>query len=154
MRDGNDWPREGSDIHAVSGATYPQKRRRIWPWVLGAVVLVALVVACKGVAGSDDYTPAPTMLPSDEASTPRQTLPPGTIPEGVWSVGVSGGVPSGTYRVAKAIQSTDLCYWQVSNDAEGTDIVKNDVPTGGTPQVTLTKGQWFKTQGCGDWVKR
>jgi hypothetical protein len=74
----------------------------------------------------------------------------GQITEGVWKVGTD--ITAGTYRTDTNV-SGSTCYWQKSSDAEGTKILSNDLPTGGRPQVTLTKGQWFKTQGCGDWSR-
>jgi hypothetical protein len=128
----------------------PPKKRRAWPWVVAILVLVV----CGGgltivlAVGSAATKSTPTLLATDEAAKPHV---PGTIQEGVWPVGVAGGVSSGTYRVTRPLEAKATCYWQISKDSESQDIVKNDFVTGGTPQVTLTKGQWFKTQGCGEW---
>jgi hypothetical protein len=84
---------------------------------------------------------------------PNQSLPPGRIPDGVWKVGAKGGVAPGTYTVTKKLTADDNCYWQISRDFAGNKIVANDIPGGGTPEVTLKKDQFFKTEGCGDWAK-
>jgi hypothetical protein len=47
-----------------------------------------------------------------------------------------------------------MCYWQVSSDEAGEKIISNDIVTGGTPQVKLKNGQWFKSENCGTWHKR
>lgn len=67
-------------------------------------------------------------------------------------VHVGEDVPAGTYRTNDSVDSGD-CYWEKSSDAEGADIIDNDIVKAGRPQVTLKKGQWFKSQGCPDWYK-
>lgn len=72
-----------------------------------------------------------------------------TITEGTWAVGVD--VRPGTYRT-KAPVSGD-CYWSITSDANGSNIVANDIVTGGRPTVTLGHGQFFTTNRCGEWLK-
>lgn len=67
-------------------------------------------------------------------------------------VHVGEDVPAGTYRVATAVDGD--CYWKKSKDAEGDDIIDNDIPAGGRPQVTLKSGQWFTSKDCPDWIKK
>jgi hypothetical protein len=67
---------------------------------------------------------------------------------------VGEDVPAGTYRTVDVVSSEGTCYWMKAKDSEGSDIIANGVPTGGHPQVTLVKGQWFTTESCGTWVKR
>lgn len=67
-------------------------------------------------------------------------------------VHVGEDVPAGTYRVATAVGGD--CYWKKSKDAEGDDIIDNDIPAGGRPQVTLKSGQWFTSKDCPDWIKK
>lgn len=70
-------------------------------------------------------------------------------------VHVGEDVPAGTYRAVRAAGGgTDMCYWSKSRDAEGSDILDNDLVQGGRPQVTLKKGQWFRSQGCPEWRKK
>lgn len=71
-----------------------------------------------------------------------------TISEGTWTVG--SDVQPGTYRTRAAVGGT--CYWEVDNASGG--IVKNDIVTGGFPTVTLSAGQTFVTERCGDWLKQ
>lgn len=72
-----------------------------------------------------------------------------TITEGTWAVGVD--VQPGTYRTKEAVSGQ--CYWGIYADANGDDIVANDIVTGGRPTVTIKSGQFFKTSRCGDWIK-
>ena len=49
----------------------------------------------------------------------------------------------------------DRCYGMISKSGtNGADIIKNDLPAGGFPQVTLTKGQDFNSARCGTWAKK
>lgn len=73
-----------------------------------------------------------------------------TISEGTWAVG--SDVRPGTYRAKKPVAAS--CYWEITSDANGNDIVANDIPGGGRPTVTLSEGQYFSTNGCGEWGRR
>jgi hypothetical protein len=71
-----------------------------------------------------------------------------SVTEGVWVVGVD--IKPGTYR-AQGVSSD--CYWSItSTGSNGGDIIDNDIPGGGNPQVTLEEGQDFETSRCGDWT--
>jgi hypothetical protein len=72
-----------------------------------------------------------------------------TITEGNWAVGVD--VQPGTYRTKEPV--TDHCYWGIYADANGSNIVANDIVTGGRPTVTIKNGQYFTTTRCGEWIK-
>ncbi|MGC9671223.1 hypothetical protein ACNTMW_32340 [Planosporangium sp. 12N6] len=72
-----------------------------------------------------------------------------TIHEGIWAVGVD--IQPGTYRVKDPVSGS--CYWGIYSDANGNNIVANDIVTGGRPTVTLAGGQYFTTRRCGDWTK-
>lgn len=103
-------------------------------------------------AGGAQYTcggPKPYRWLPDHTSTPAAAKP--TI-KGDDLVHVGEDVPAGTYRAVEAISGD--CYWKKSKDAEGSDIIDNDIPSGGRPQVTLKAGQWFTSDGCPDWVKK
>lgn len=67
--------------------------------------------------------------------------------DGVWQVGKD--IDAGTYRANDSV--TDRCYWEVS---VGDDIVQNDMPGGGYPQVTVSDGQQLKLQNCGTFTKQ
>jgi hypothetical protein len=71
-----------------------------------------------------------------------------TITDGTWTVAVD--ITPGTYRSNGA--SAD-CYWAITaTGSNGADIIKNDLPGGGRPQVALEEGHDFNTQRCGDWT--
>lgn len=72
-----------------------------------------------------------------------------TIREGTWNVGRD--VEAGTYITEKEVSG--LCYWEINVGNDIMDIIANDLPGGGIPEVTLTEGQTFKTNGCGTWKK-
>jgi hypothetical protein len=76
--------------------------------------------------------------------------PPRIAEDGIWKIG--DDFPAGTYRVTESVSGMD-CYWTKSSDPEGEDIISNDVPSGGRPQVSLKNGQWFTTERCGVWEK-
>ncbi len=73
-----------------------------------------------------------------------------TISGGTWAVG--SDVRPGTYRAKKPVAAS--CYWEITSDANGNDIVANDIPGGGRPTVTLSEGQYFSTNGCGEWGRQ
>jgi hypothetical protein len=79
----------------------------------------------------------------------ERTIARNTIGEGDWAVGVD--VQPGTYRTTGPVSGD--CYWEIDSDANGDDIVANDIVTGGRPTVTLENGQYFTTNRCGDWRK-
>jgi hypothetical protein len=147
-------PEQGS----FPAPVYP-KPRRVWPVVLGGLVVAVLGLCALGAyaLGSLPANDATSVSdPTTHAASPRTAPHPGVRPaiKGDDLVHVGEDVSAGTYRTATAVQPGGLCYWQKSTDAEGAHITKNDVPTGGRPQVTLVKGEWFKTQGCPDWLKK
>lgn len=100
-------------------------------------------VAVPPMEGDPEVTPAPAPKPKPEKPA---------IGEGVWHVG--DDVPAGTYRAVTPVDPSGLCYWMRAKDDAGQNIVANGIPTGGRPQVTLRKGEWFTSQGCPIWVKR
>ncbi|SEE37094.1 hypothetical protein [Jiangella alba] len=72
-----------------------------------------------------------------------------TVTDGVWTVGLD--IAAGTYRATDVSSS---CYWAVlRSGSNGDDIIANDLPSGGNPQVTVEDGHDFETVRCGEWVK-
>lgn len=109
--------------------------------------------------GTTPVTTAPTTQPTrpSPSSGTGIVLPaapvkaaPVTIGEGVWEVG--SDVKAGKYKLLVSPDPDANCYWEITRDDAGQDIVSNDLPTGGHPQVTLKKGQFFHTQDCGAWT--
>jgi hypothetical protein len=88
--------------------------------------------------------------PREDAATQAEKVQAqNTIREGTWAIGVD--VQPGTYRTKDAVSGS--CYWEIDSDANGNNIVANDIVTGGRPTVTLSGGQYFTTNRCGDWAK-
>lgn len=145
-----------------AGPPQPARKGKVGRIVLGIVVLA---VTCFGgiAVGAFFAQPEATTSAADDAeassigeapSTAKSAAakaPAPTIDDGVWVVG--DDMPAGTYKVTAAVDS--LCYWEISKTG-GTgvlDIVANDLPGGGKPQVSLKRGQTFKTDNCGTWRK-
>lgn len=72
-----------------------------------------------------------------------------SISDGVWQVGKD--VDAGTYRATSQVGSD--CYWEISTD-NGDNIVQNDFPGGGYPEVTVGDGQQLKISSCGTMTKQ
>jgi len=150
------------------------KRKLSGGAVFGIVVLCLLAVCCSGViiAAATGGKPADkgTVVTTDEptfgSSAPLASTSAATIPsapkvkptkpvvkiEADTLVHVGEDVPAGTYRVPVSVDGD--CYWMKSTDAEGGNIIANDIVQGGRPQVTLKSGQWFTSQRCGEWIKK
>lgn len=85
-------------------------------------------------------------------SAAEQRVAETTITEGTWTVGRD--IEPGTYSTASAVTS-GRCYWAIyTSGTNGSDIVENDIVTGGMPTVTLSEGQDFNTSRCGEWRKQ
>lgn len=80
----------------------------------------------------------------------EQQVAASQIKDGTWTVGVD--IEPGTYRTAEAV--TSMCYWAIlKTGTNGADIIRNDLPKGGFPSVTLKAGQDFENS-CGIWTKQ
>lgn len=88
----------------------------------------------------------------EEAITAAEkTQAANTIKEGTWTVGVD--LEPGTYRTTSEVASG--CYWGIyRTGSNGSDIIDNDIVSGGRPYVTLSAGQDFKSSRCGTWSKQ
>ena len=87
----------------------------------------------------------------DAVSGAEQQKAASLIREGTWTVGVD--IEPGTYRTSADV--TSGCYWAIyRTGSNGSDIIENDIVTGGRPTVTLSVGQDFKTSRCGSWSKQ
>ena len=91
-------------------------------------------------------TPTATVTATTKVTAPPPP-PVADITEGVWTVGVD--IKAGNYKVIAPIE--EQCYWKISKTgSNGDDIISNDLPSGGRPQVRLRAGQDFETKDCGD----
>ncbi|MGP5607146.1 MULTISPECIES: coiled-coil domain-containing protein [Micrococcaceae] len=73
-----------------------------------------------------------------------------TVTGGTWTVGLD--IAAGTYRADEPVDSD--CYWAIMRTGSNGDLIENDIPGGGRPSVTLSKGQDFNTSRCGSWTKQ
>lgn len=141
----------------------PLRQKKIWPWLVGGLVLAILmgmVALCAGLVAMDGtVTPPPTLptttLPTTEAPTASKAGAIVTIGQGDWLVGKE--VAAGTYRTPGAEDSAvPLCNWAVWTD----DYKNNAVAVGLSSKVdqpgrvVLKAGQVFETSGCKPWVKQ
>jgi hypothetical protein len=154
---------------AANTAPTPRKKRALLGF---AVVAAVFLLGCcsgffAGSAGETDpqvisspspyavttivtASAAPVAAATSAAPTKPAPAPAATIDDGVWTVGED--FPAGTYKVREAV--TQMCYWGIyKSGTNQSDIVDNDIVTGGKPTVTLKRGQDFKSSGCGTWVK-
>jgi len=119
-----------------------------------ATSTVTATVTKAGAAGSPVTAPAVTVTVTVTAPAAPAAPPPGpvaSVGDGVYVVGQD--MQPGTYRVSAAV--TDGCYWAITKSgSNGADIVQNDLPKGGFPQVTVKAGQDFDSERCGTWVKK
>ena len=73
------------------------------------------------------------------------------VREGTWTVGVD--IEPGTYRTESAVLVQ--CYWGIHRSgSDGSDIIDNDIGSGGFPTVALSLGQDFEISRCGTFVKQ
>jgi hypothetical protein len=160
----------------TSGGEKP-RRRWLWPVIAAAALVLGIVIGSAGRGGTTTPTAAPApvtvtaTVAGSGAAPATVTAPPVTVTATVTAAGpapAAGGqatsvgdgvyvvgedMAPGTYKVTAAVK--DGCYWMITKSGtNGADIIQNDLPTGGFPQVTLTKGQDFTTNRCGTWAKK
>lgn len=120
----------------------------------GVAVLAAGLIACGSGSGNDEPdTATTTAAPAAKATSKPADPGPRTKIAGDDTVHVGYDVAAGSYRTVSDVKDSGFCYWVKSTDPEAAHIIKNDIPSGGKPQVTLTKGQWFTSKGCPNWAK-
>jgi len=132
--------------------------KKWWVWVLGILVLAAIVNAASG--GSK---PAPTATPSQSAAAPTAPAPAApeattapappapeanpaptpapaatTYSDGTYLVGTD--IPAGRY---KGTPSGGTAYWGINTDANGDNTIANN-NTDGQFYVTVKNGQYLE----------
>jgi hypothetical protein len=123
---------------------------------VGVLCLVGVAL----FANAEPPTPLAPPIPSASPASPGKVLGSATAGavkktftiDGNDLVHVGSDVPAGTYRADEKVDGS--CYWKKTVDPEGSNIIDNDIPAGGRPQVTLKKGQWFASSRCPTWVKQ
>lgn len=120
-----------------------------------AIGIIAIIVGFCGFAAlgmaltdRDSSPPVATSKPPVAVGPVKQKAVRSIAGDDIVLIGTDA--PAGTYRTSEKIAG--LCYWMKSRDAEGSNIIDNDIPSGGRPQVTLKKGEWFTSKGCPEWV--
>ena len=68
----------------------------------------------------------------------------------MWQVGRD--IDAGTYRATTEVGSR--CYWSITVSGDSDNILQNDIPGGGYPQVTVSDGQQLKLMNCGTFTKQ
>lgn len=146
----------------------PVKRRSArMPWVIGALALI-LLVGCGVLGGivlqsAPEKGPSVPLAPTVVANPPVKSRPapavqakPKGVIEGSYSVGED--LAPGRYRTKGAAEGAIvLCYWEVRTDGQPDGPIGQQGAVNGFDEqsdVTLKKGQYFKTAGCKPWVKR
>lgn len=124
-------------------------------WTVGLVALGAAVALACG-SGNEDATggePPPEPATTTAAATTTKKAGPLTqVGNGTYTVGTD--MAAGTYKVTGELTADMNCFWSIYvTGSNGHDIVANDLPTGGWPQITVKKGQDFDSRGCGTWKK-
>jgi hypothetical protein len=75
------------------------------------------------------------------------TIAANTIPgDGTYRVG--DDMSPGTYKSV----DNEECYWQLSSDANGNDIIANN-NVDGQAIISARAGEYFESQDCSDWHK-
>lgn len=137
-------------------------RKRTWPWVVFWLAMIVLVVVCFGAITAafrndeiDGSTPNSTTVP-DTGTRPTSNPPKKTtVGSGTWQVGKH--IAPGTYRTdGAADRPITFCSWFVDDADDFKDYTEyGAISSASEPgQVTLKKGQYFKTAGCLDWIKQ
>lgn len=148
-------------------ATTPaRKPRRIWPWVVGVIVLLLYIVGSGAEKNSTSTVttaepPAPAAPPAVALEPPAPVAPPAVPAEltpdfgdGTYVVGTN--IVPGTYETTgPAAGGIGTCSWSRLKDTSGDfgSIIATDVRQGPTT-VTISKTDGaFVTAGCNNWHK-
>src|SRR3954451_4076259 len=116
---------------------------------VGAAAQKAATDAAQRDAELDQRETAVTARETSVTAVEQQ-IAANSIEEGTWTVGRD--VAPGTYRTSQAVSGQ--CYWSITRTgSNGSDIVENDIVSGGFPTVTLKEGQDFTNSRCGTFVK-
>lgn len=154
----------------------PKPPRRGAPWWLAGLLAVLWLGSCMAYAGAGDDTaaapaPGPTVTETVEVpgasatetvtakpAAPKSTKPaapePAELGEGTYEVGVD--VDAGRYKTTVPGDSLN-CYWERTKDDSGDfgSIIANDnADPGARVSVTIKRGEFFTSNGCGDWARQ
>lgn len=144
----------------------PPAKRKIWPWVVGGLVLLIVVAGISGNSTAGQASSVTAVAPSapsvqgggglsvgTRAQAPAPAAPSGpltTFGNGTWKVGED--VVPGVYKsAAPQADAVPLCYWDLTDD--NGRILDQGVANEGPSRATLKAGRTFKSQGCEAWTK-
>lgn len=110
--------------------------------------------ATKTVTSKPEPAPTVTVTETQQAeAAPEPEEPSGTtMEEGTFEIGVDA--PEGRYKTT--VPEDEIgCYWERSKDDSGDSIIANELGDAGNKMsVTVNDGEFFKSSGCGTWVKQ
>lgn len=142
---------------------YPApKKRRVWPWVVGALVFLLVVGSCAAALGGNEETPRTTNLgapvvPSTPETTPEAPSGPKTsFGDGTWVVGED--IEPGTYKTAGAREGMfEYCQITTHSDTEADSDKTLDWKNGNANEPIRVKisgkVKSVNATGCEDFVK-
>ncbi len=158
--------RQPSSVYSEVPLPVHSKRRNRLPWLIGGLALL-LLIGCGAMGalltgagpnnqGLDEPVSTPSLIAGPTgAPKPKPKVAPGAD-EGGYYVGED--LAPGRYRTSGARKGViTLCYWEVRSDGDPSGAIETVGTVDGVNQtgdVTLKKGQYFKTAGCERWVKR
>jgi hypothetical protein len=108
--------------------------------------------ATETVTETAQAKPAPT---ATKAPAPKNTTQPkseSTMEEGSYEIGVDA--KPGRYKT-RVPEDSFGCYWERTKDDSGDfdSIIANDnLNPGARASVTVKRGEFFKSNGCGTWT--
>lgn len=149
-------------------APAPKKRRK-WPFVVGGVVLVGIIVGAANSGSAEQgfreasAPPATTIAARPTVAPPPYTPPvrqapvtttapePEGITEGTYEVGTD--IAPGKYKTAGPDRSGGHCYYARLNADDGFNIIDNDLKQGQMTVTIKASDAEFETNGCKPWIK-
>ena len=147
---------------ASSGGVEQAPKRKVptWLWVVGGILVLALLVNAFGGGESNDAvtdSPASTPTASDEPAGASDDVAEESAEE--VAVEPEAGFGDGTYIVGENLEpglyrstDTSLCYWERMSGFGGTfdEIIANG--NEGTIIEIQASDAGFKTERCGRWL--
>lgn len=141
----------------------PKPKRRLWLWIIGIIVVLAIIGSFASRGGTTTSTP-PAATQAPAGNTPAATQAPAATPtpqpsptpafahfgDGTYQVGKD--IQPGTYRTR--VGSTG-CYYARLKGFGGTvdDIIANDNTDAPAVVTIKASDKGFESQNCGTWTK-
>lgn len=123
---------------AISGAT--AKTFAVKTWMIGKQVSVKVTASRSGYS---------TVSKFSTRTVGVLTAYPSITANGVYKVGVD--IKPGTYYTKGGVDQ--FCYWELTTDYAGSDIIQNDWSDGRRMVTILSSDPYFYTQDCGAWYR-